>query len=750
MTTKTIAICSALTISVAAACGGDDSSSSGGKGGTPGAGGSAAGSGGAAGTAAAGGSAGSVSVGGTSGSGGSTSTGGTSGSGGDGGASGSGGTAGSGPDGGSGAGGMDASAGAGGSAGSSGSGGGAGAGGSSGSGGSAGSGGAGGGDGGTGGPCTPGQRRCTVGNGVEICNSSGTGWLLLETCAVSCSAGLCTGPCTPGERRCNGNAVEECNGGGSAWTNVESCSTFCDPASAQCALSALDVTGNMDLDGVVVVDGPVIVRSGATLTSPAGDLTLRATSITVELGGSIVAAPTGMTAAGAGGNGTVCNFTRRGGGGGGYGTSGGSASCISNPGSAHGLTNDFVVTAGSPGGTGYDPTGGGGMGGHGGGVLRLIASTIDIAGQVTANGENGALGNPSFHGGGGGGSGGGVLIAGDSVTVTGAVSAAGGSGVGSGSQKGGDGGQGRVKILYGGMDSLTGSITGVSTQGLLPPLTIASSTHPSSTLTYNDDFASVNLAWERPFPSAIGYYQLTNTTNSTVPTPGNGLFVATESLSIPRTEFAAGDNFFHIAVVDAMSAVGTVQGWYRVKVNTTPPTVTSSSHPSQTTWSTNPNAFFAWTFPVPDASLQGAYYVLDEFASTVPTAADTFVPVTQKQVLLSALPDGLWFFHLVSSDQQGYLTKQAEHYQIRLGPDPGTGGLLGQVVDGGSQPVDGATVTINRGLFTDTTNATGNYNFLSVIAGSWEVSVSKDGFNTATKMVTINSGASTTENFVLN
>ncbi len=50
-------------------------------------------------------------------------------------------------------------------------------------------------------------------------------------------------------------------------------------------------------------------------------------------------------------------------------------------------------------------------------MLRLFASSITIAGQVTANGANGQA-DLSCYGGGGGGSGGGVLIAVSGATVT--------------------------------------------------------------------------------------------------------------------------------------------------------------------------------------------------------------------------------------------------------------------------------------------------------------------------------------------
>lgn len=580
--------------------------------------------------------------------------------------------------------------------------------------------------------CTPGAYRCN-GLATEVCNSSGTAYLTTSTCAVSCTAGLCTGACTPGAKRCNAATVETCNGAGTAWTVTDTCASGCDGATSQCALATLTIAANTDMNGVVVVNGPVIVRSGATLSSPSGDLTIRATSITVELGGTIAVAPVGMTPEGSG-TGTPAG-SGYGGYGGGYGTQGGSPMYASgsSPGPAFGSALDSVVAQGGQGGLGYNST----PGGKGGGVIRLLADTIMIAGTVTANGAPGNTAQGSS----GGGSGGGILIAAPELTISGSVSATGGLG-GGGSYMGGTGGLGRVKLL-GATRNITGTVNGQRTDGLLPPLQITSSTHPDQSLIYNDDFPAVALTWSRAFPSRQGYYFLANTSPNTVPTPANGTFAASELASIDRSRLVNGANYFHVSSVDATSAVGTVETPFRIRVNTTAPTITSSSHASQTTWSANRDVFYAWTLPVADANVRGVYYILDRYGDTVPTTATgTFLPVAQKQLLRSALDTGIWGFHVVSIDTRGYLTKAAAHYQVRLGTDPGNGAVLGRVVGPGAANVSGATVRLNRGLFPDrTTIADGSYNFGTIPLGTWEITVSKAGFVTQTKTVTITTGA---------
>lgn len=596
--------------------------------------------------------------------------------------------------------------------------------------------------------CTPGAYRCT-GNAVEICNSSGSAWLYNSTCAVACSAGLCTGACTPGAKRCNGSTSETCNGAGTAWESPTTCSSVCDPGTGRCALAALtiDPTTTASYDGEIVVDGVVTVKAGSTLKSDSGSLTIRAKSIVVETGGSIVVAANGDYGVGIGGSGAWQSSYFCGGGyysGGYYGGSGGTYS-------SSGAT-DALIGPGSRGGNGA----GGAAGGKGGGVLRLVADTISVAGTITANGANGAP--ASSYSGGGGGSGGGILLAANSLTVSGVVNAVGGSGgAGPGScSNGSNGGNGRVKLLHGSTKSITGTIAGQKTEAILPPLQVTSSTHPDPNLIYNDDFGSVALTWNRAFPSVLGYYAMINTSASNVPTPSNAVFVEKELTSYLRSAVVAGSNYFHIASIDSMSSVGTVENIFRIQVNTTPPTVTSSSHPSQTTWSSNNTVFYAWTLPSADVNHAAYYYVLDHKGRTVPTKTDTMLPVTQKSLIRSALVDGVWGFHVVSVDQRGYLTKQAGHYRARIGADPGVGSITGTVSSGGSN-ITGATVTINDGLF-DTaaeapdqaTNTAGAYSFpAKVPAGTWDVTVTKAGYKPKTLPVTVTAAATATLNVTL-
>jgi hypothetical protein len=539
------------------------------------------------------------------------------------------------------------------------------------------------------------------------------------------------GPCTPMALRCNGNTVEQCSDDGSHWVPGMVCTTFCQDGT--CALDGLDVASDMTLEGTVVVSGAVTVHAGATLSSALGDLTIEADSITVETGGSISTAATGKTPDGAGQGAT----------GGSYGTGN----------RTFGSTTDATVQAGAQGGSGQedDVT----TLAFGGGALRLIAKTaISIAGQITANGANG-LPDPEFCAeGGGGGSGGGILIVGDSITITGTVSAAGGlGGPGFGttcSAIGLAGGGGRVKILFGSHIDVTGStIVGSLTKALAPPIPLSSTSHPDATAIYNDGFLSLDMQWNKAFPSVMGYFSLLDTSPSNPPTAADGTFLSVNKVSFQSSDVANGVNYVHVVSVDAQSAISTVENTFKVSINTQPPSVASASHPTQTQFVANTNPDFTWSYPQGDSQVTNAYYVFDHFGLTIPAITDTKLPASQKQLLQTDVPAGVWVLHVVSADSQGRLTKLAGHFRVNIGTDPGEGPLSGLISDSTSQSVIGATVTINRGLFTATTQSNGQYSFNSVIpAGTWELTATM-GALTATKMITIVAGQPNTGNLTI-
>jgi len=65
-------------------------------------------------------------------------------------------------------------------------------------------------------------------------------------------------------------------------------------------------------------------------------------------------------------------------------------------------------------------------------------------------------------------------------------------------------------------------------------------------------------------------------------------------------------------------------------------------------------------------------------------------------------------------------------------------------------PLAGVTITINRGLFNQTSTAAGTYTFGGQLyVGQWEVTASKTGYTPQKKTVNLVAGTPLNENFTL-
>jgi hypothetical protein len=587
--------------------------------------------------------------------------------------------------------------------------------------------------------CNAGTVRCN-GSNIEICNASGTAWLYNQTCAVSCMGGVCTGPCTPNELRCNGNVPETCNAGGSAWVAGMTCANEC--YRGACTQNDLVIDGTTQtLEGDLKYSNSVVIRNqGQLRVGPSGVLRLRARTITVESNTTINANDLGNDARGAGGM-TSCNSFGScfvsGNRGSSYGTTapaqtvsaycgqwGGTRSCTLPSASTYDRDDDLSISEGSTYGSS-----------NGGGLVQLIADTVTIDGQVTSNATNA------------GASGGGVLIAANQLSGTGVIQT-------SGSAASPGGGNGRVKLLRGTSNNFfSGSITGASRTSPMPPLDLVSGSHPDASRWYNDGLGDWFLAWSRPFPSLVGYYWRLSTSENTLPSAmaGNGTLIMSESLQIPEAQLVQGLNYVHLVSVDSAFNVGTVKATATVQMNTQPPTIASTSHPTQRAWGGTNALFFSWTNPQADSNFTGYYFTLDRFADTVPAATPTNF-TSNKQVLLANTPDGIWVFHVLNRDTRNAVTRRAAHYVVYVGANPGSGNVSGSVFDGsmGNMPLSGVTLTINRGLFSQTTATNGTYTFGNTLpAGTWELTASRTGYLSQTQMVTVAASGSVNQNFTL-
>ena len=219
--------------------------------------------------------------------------------------------------------------------------------------------------------------------------------------------------------------------------------------------STLEVSssGELTLGGPViastinVTDGSVITHL-ATTASAFFKVDLSANTLAVDSTSKIDVTGRGFLGANQPGSpfsstgttvGFVAGSTNRNGGN--YGGQGG----IAVSGSVNPVYGDFrdPNDVGSGGGEFFGP------GGNGGGLIRIVAQTLQLDGVITVDGENAPSSN---NGGGGGGSGGGIRINVGTLSGTGTINANGGNGGPNGGGGGGAGG-GRIAVYY---ESLAG------------------------------------------------------------------------------------------------------------------------------------------------------------------------------------------------------------------------------------------------------------------------------------------------------
>lgn len=94
-----------------------------------------------------------------------------------------------------------------------------------------------------------------------------------------------------------------------------------------------------------------------------------------------------------------------------------------------------------------------------------------------------------------------------------------------------------------------------------------------------------------------------------------------------------------------------------------PPTVTSSTHPSQTTVYDETTAILSWTYPPDVTGIAGSYVSLDQSALSSPLTNGDWV--TNNSMVYSNLDKSVLYFHLVTQDGAGCLSSVIS-YKINL------------------------------------------------------------------------------------
>ena len=284
---------------------------------------------------------------------------------------------------------------------------------------------------------------------------------------------------------------------------------------------------------------------------------------------------------------------------------------------------------------------------------------------------------------------------------------------------------------------------------------LSSITHPNPDLYYNDTFKEFKVTWKKPYTSAKGYWYTLNKSASLQLTPTNGTYTAATNLTLPASKFASsGIWYFYILSVHSNAQASKLSNRWTVRINSKPHTLTSSSHPDSKLWVSDPTKktlAVSWKAPsgVPSNSFRGFWYKLDRTSNTAPgRAAEGWTYTTNKQALLTKdwqnkpLDRWTYYFHLVSEDAAGNLTKAAAHYRIQLGTQPSKLNYFGYVKDASGQPIKDISIELQPYGHKATTDANGYFIFKDIYTGTYTLTATKQGLKNVRVQVNVNASAS--------
>ncbi|MDZ4655219.1 MAG: cell wall-binding repeat-containing protein, partial [Coriobacteriia bacterium] len=119
--------------------------------------------------------------------------------------------------------------------------------------------------------------------------------------------------------------------------------------------------------------------------------------------------------------------------------------------------------------------------------------------------------------------------------------------------------------------------------------------------------------------------------------------------------------------LSSYDTAGAIYIWGAIADTTPPgaPTVSSSTHPSQSTWYDDPDPAFSFSASDP-SGITGYSYTLDALAVTTP---DQVVDGAGPGVSYTGIADGEWYFHVRAVDGAGNWGA-ASHYRVRIDTSP--------------------------------------------------------------------------------
>ncbi len=202
----------------------------------------------------------------------------------------------------------------------------------------------------------------------------------------------------------------------------------------------------------------------------------------------------------------------------------------------------------------------------------------------------------------------------------------------------------------------------IDTVALAP--TVTSMTHPSE----NDWSRQTEavLTWLCPpdLSGIKGYYTCLDQEKDTVPDPATADFL--EGTEIKFDNLSEGTWYFHITSADFAGNLSKLPFHYKIQISTsvTPPKIFSPTHPEPGQWYSETRPLLKWSEAVSLSSVVGYLYCWDSNPDTVPVE-ETSLWALKSEIQLTALRDGIWYFHLVSKDQAGNKS-EVVHFRFNI------------------------------------------------------------------------------------
>ncbi|MHA1124342.1 MAG: hypothetical protein ACTSO7_09300 [Candidatus Heimdallarchaeota archaeon] len=95
------------------------------------------------------------------------------------------------------------------------------------------------------------------------------------------------------------------------------------------------------------------------------------------------------------------------------------------------------------------------------------------------------------------------------------------------------------------------------------------------------------------------------------------------------------------------------------------PMISSTTHPSSSTWYSGVDLQLNWTEPINGNGIEGYYYLLNKQPKTLPTnITGTYTTLTGMDITL--VDDGIWYLHLIVKDGTGSVGQVASHFKIKI------------------------------------------------------------------------------------